>query len=60
MKTSTNTKKNIDPEFGVDSKYKSLDKRLEDGKNLMEARLKRLKGLTRNHIIKAILLQLNL
>jgi hypothetical protein len=60
MKTSTNTKKNIDPEFGVDSKYKSLDKRLEDGKNLMEARLKRLKGLTRNQIIKAKLLQLNL
>ena len=48
------------PEFGVDSRYKSLDKKLSDGKQLMEARLKRLNKLSRSQVIKAKLLQLKL
>jgi len=60
MKTSKTAKKIIDPEFGIDSRYKSIDKKLADGKGLMEARLKRLNSLSRNQIIKAKLLQLKL
>jgi len=60
MKTSKKAKRIIEPEFGVDSRYKSIDKKLADGKNLMEARLKRLNNLSRNQIIKAKLLQLKL
>ena len=60
MKTSKTVKKITFPEFGVDSRYKSIDKKLSEGKNIMEARLKRLKGLSRNQIIKAKLLQLKL
>ncbi|GLR15994.1 hypothetical protein [Portibacter lacus] len=48
------------PEFGVDSRYKSLDKKLSDGKQLMEARLKRLNKLSRSQVINAKLLQLKL
>lgn len=60
MKTNKEASKITSPEFGVDSRYKSLDKKLSDGKILMEARLNRLNGLTRNQIIKAKLLQLKL
>ena len=60
MKTCKTAKKIIDPEFGIDSRYKSIDKKLADGKGLMEARLKRLNNLSRNQIIKAKLLQLKL
>lgn len=60
MKTSKVHKRIIDPEFGVDSRYKRNDKILIDGKKLMEARLKRLNKLSRNQIIKARLLQLKL
>jgi hypothetical protein len=60
MKTIKTAKRITEPEFGVDSRYKSIDKKLSDGKNLMEARLKRLNNLSRNEIIKAKLLQLKL
>jgi hypothetical protein len=60
MKKSKTAKGIIDPEFGVDSRYKSIDRKLTDGRNLMEARLKRLNNLSRNQIIKAKLLQLKL
>lgn len=60
MKTSKKAQGIIEPEFGVDSRYKSIDKKLADGKNLMEARLKRLNSLSRGQIIKAKLLQLKL
>lgn len=60
MKSSKTAKKIIDPEFGIDSRYKSIDKKLADGKALLEARLKRLNSLSRNQIIKAKLLQLKL
>jgi len=45
-------------EFGVDSRYSSKKERLADGKALMEARLKRMKNLSEDQIIKAKLLQL--
>ena len=60
MKKSKINKRKIEPEFGVDSRYKSIDKKLADGKQLMEARLKRLNKLSRNQIIRARLLQLKL
>jgi len=58
MKTSKSAKTIMNPEFGVDSRYKNLDRKLSDGKNLMEARLKRLNNLSRSQVIKAKLLQL--
>ena len=60
MNKSKTAKIIIEPEFGIDSRYKSIDKKLADGKGLMEARLKRLNSLSRNQIIKAKLLQLKL
>ncbi len=60
MRTSKTNKKTSNPESGVDSRYKSIDEKLSDGKRLMEARLKRLKGLSRDQIIKAKLIQLKL
>ena len=47
-------------EFGVDSRYTSKKKQLDDGKALMEARLQRMKNLSSDKIIKAKLLQLKL
>ena len=47
-------------EYGVDSRYTSKKARLSDGKTLMEARLKRMKNLPSDQIIKARLLQLKL
>ena len=38
-------------EFGVDSRYSSKKERLTDGKALMEARLKRMKNLSKDEII---------
>jgi hypothetical protein len=60
MENNKSTKILSSPEFGVDSRYKSLDKKLSDGKQLMEARLKRLNNLSRSQVIKAKLLQLKL
>ena len=47
-------------EFGLDSRYRSKKERIDDGKTLMEARLKRMKKLSDDEIIKARLLQLKL
>ncbi len=47
-------------EFGVDSRYESIDKKTSDGKRLLEARLERLNDLSRSQIIRARLLQLKL
>jgi len=60
MKTSKTAKRKVEPDFGVDSRYKSIDKKLADGKNLMQARLERLNNLSRNQIVQAKLLQLKL
>ncbi|MBC8434360.1 MAG: hypothetical protein H8D96_20825 [Desulfobacterales bacterium] len=59
-----NNKKNnmdiIDAEYGVDSRYKSKKERELDGAALMEARLQRMKKLSKDQIIRAKLLQLKL
>lgn len=47
-------------EFGVDSRYKSKEDKDLDSIKLMEARLERLKNLSKEQIIKAKLLQLKL
>ena len=49
-----------DAEYGVDSRYKSNKERESDAAALMETRLKRMKGLTKDQIIRAKLLQLKL
>lgn len=59
----TNKKKIImieDAEFGVDSRYKSVEERESDATMLMEARLIRMKNLSKDQIIRAKLLQLKL
>jgi hypothetical protein len=57
-------KKNIiaieDTEYGVDSRYKSDKERESDATALMEARLIRMKNLSKDQIIRAKLLQLKL
>ncbi|MFW5803983.1 MAG: hypothetical protein ACOCWG_01990 [bacterium] len=55
-----NNKKNIDTEYGIDSRYKSDKERESDAATLMEARLKRMKNLSKDQITKAKLLQLKL
>lgn len=57
----TENKKNIiDTEYGVDSRYKLNKERESDATALMEARLKRMKNLSKDQITKAKLLQLKL
>lgn len=51
---------NVDPEFGVDSRYKTNKEQKEDSVSLMEARLDRMKRLTKEQILSAKLLQLKL
>jgi len=59
MNKIKNSNKEIEgAEFGVDSRYTSKKERLTDGKALMEARLERMKNLSKDEIIKAKLLQL--
>lgn len=57
-------KKNIimieDAEYGVDSRYKSDKERESDATALMEARLMRMKNLSKDQIIRAKLIQLKL
>jgi len=47
-------------EFGLDSRYVSKKERLSEGKALMEARLKRMKHVSEEQILKARLMQLKL
>lgn len=57
----TENKKNIfDPEYGIDSRYKSNKERESDATALMEARLMRMRNLSKGQITKARLLQLKL
>lgn len=57
----TKTKQNImDAEYGIDSRYKSNKERESDAAALMEARLMRMKNLSKDQITKAKLLQLKL
>lgn len=59
-KTKKDFKEIEGAEFGVDSRYTSKKKQLDDGKVLMEARLQRMKNLSDDEIIKARLIQLKL
>ncbi|MBL4703863.1 MAG: hypothetical protein JKY54_05040 [Flavobacteriales bacterium] len=60
----TRKKKNIQEvegaEYGIDSRYSSNKDKQDDGKALMEARLKRMQNVSEDQIIKAKLLQLKL
>ena len=58
----TNDKENIfeNAEYGVDSRYKSKKERESEATALMEARLMRMKNLSREQIVRAKLLQLKL
>ena len=57
----TKNKKSImDVEYGIDSRYKSKEERESDATALMEARLMRMKNLSKDQINKAKLLQLKL
>jgi hypothetical protein len=59
----TNKKNTIiieDAEYGVDSRYKTNKERESDATALMEARLVRMKSLSKDQIIRAKLLQLKL
>jgi len=49
-----------DAEYGVDSRYKSVKERESDATALMEARLNRMKNLSKDQIMRAKLLQLKL
>lgn len=57
----TEKKQNImDTEYGIDSRYKSNNERESEATALMEARLGRMKNLSKDQITKAKLLQLKL
>lgn len=50
----------VDPEYGVDSRYKTVKERKQDSVALLQARLARMKDLPREQILRAKLLQLKL
>ncbi|MEP6645996.1 MAG: hypothetical protein ABJC12_02815 [Saprospiraceae bacterium] len=50
----------IDPEYGVDSRYKNSREKEHDSVSLMEARLARMKNLPKEQVLRAKLLQLKL
>lgn len=57
----TENKKHItDTEYGIDSRYKSNKERESDATTIMEARLRKMKNLSKDQITKAKLLQLKL
>jgi hypothetical protein len=50
----------LEPEFGVDSRYKTTKEREQDSAALMHARLERMKNIPKEQILRAKLLQLKL
>lgn len=60
MAKKKSIRSNIDPEFGLDSRYKSIKESKSEATLLMEARLARMKNLSTDQIIRAKLLQLKL
>lgn len=48
----------VDPEFGVDSRYNTNNEKEQDSVALMQARLDRMKNLPREQVLRAKLLQL--
>lgn len=59
-KNKQNQDLNDNAEYGVDSRYKSEQERASEATVLMEARLKRMKNLSKDQIIHAKLIQLKL
>jgi len=55
-----NKKNSINTEYGIDSRYKSKRERESDATALMEARLMRMKNLSKDQITRAKLVQLKL
>lgn len=51
---------NVDSEFGVDSRYKTNTERDQDSIALMQARLDRMKNISKEQILRAQLMQLKL
>ena len=51
---------NVEPEFGVDSRYKTSKEKEQDSVALMQARLDRMKNLPKEQVLRAKLLQLKL
>jgi hypothetical protein len=60
MARKKSNRSNNDPEYGLDSRYKSIEESKSEGTLLMEARLARMKNLSSDQIIRAKLLQLKL
>ncbi|WP_146948811.1 hypothetical protein, partial [Cyclobacterium qasimii] len=60
MKSKTNKDLIADAEYGLDSRYNSKKERDSEAASLMEARLIRMKNLSKEHIIRAKLMQLKL
>ena len=58
MTRRNNIKEIEGAEYGVDSRYASKNEKETDGRALMEARLKRMKNVSADHIVQAKLLQL--
>ena len=50
----------VDSEFGVDSRYKTIEEKEYDSVALMQARLERMQNLSKEQILRAKLLQLKL
>jgi len=55
-----NTRDKLDTAFGVDSRYRSDRERKTDAAALMEARLRRMKNLSKEQVTRAKLMQLKL
>jgi hypothetical protein len=51
---------NAESDYGVDSRYKTIEERKHDTVALLEARLDRIKNLSKEQILRARLLQLKL
>ncbi len=60
MTSKQKKRKMTDAEYGVDSRYDSLKERESESVALMEARIKKMKGLSGEEIIHAKLMQLKL
>lgn len=60
MKTKKIKDQIEDPEYGLDSRFKSSKERESESALLMEARLSRMKKLSKDQIIRAKLMQLKL
>jgi len=58
--TKRNNNNNVDSEYGVDSRYKTTKEREDAAVVLMQARLERMKNLSKEQILRAKLLQLKL